>query len=206
MNENFQAKNIIFDFGKVLVNFDHEILAAPYCSPEDAKLVIPALFDRALWDPLDAGHITDEALKAKACEKLPARLHRAACDAYDHWMENLPDIPGMRELTQDLRAAGRGLYLLSNISIGFSEKWRTVPQIESLLSPFDGLVFSGPIHITKPSREIFSYLLDTYGLRAEDCVFVDDAPRNIAGAEAAGICAYLFDNDVPKLRRALLGE
>ncbi len=206
MGNDLCSPCVIFDFGRVLVEFDYAIITAPYCTPEEAETIIPVLFDRALWDPLDAGEITDEALKAAVCARLPQHLHAAACAAYDHWPEHLPEIAGMRALLRDLRAAGRRIYLLSNISIGFAERWRQVPALCSLLGMCDGLVFSGPLHLTKPSRAIFEHLLTAYGLAADDCVFIDDSEKNIAGAEAAGIRGWLFDRDVPRLRRALLGK
>ena len=39
----------------------------------------------------------------------------------------------------------------------------------------------------KPSREIFQHVLDTYGLKAEESIFIDDSIVNIRGAQAAGI-------------------
>ena len=58
--------------------------------------------------------------------------------------------------------------------------------------------------MVKPSHEIYRYLLDTYGLKAEECIFVDDNAANIAAGEAVGIRGYLFDGDVSKLRTHLL--
>mgnify|MGYP002515127954 CR=1 FL=1 len=40
-------------------------------------------------------------------------------------------------------------------------------------------------------------------MKAEETLFIDDSEKNIAGAEAMGIKGYLFDGDVPKLRKAL---
>ncbi len=57
---------------------------------------------------------------------------------------------------------------------------------------FDGLVFSGPLGITKPSKEIFEYLLDKYNLKAEESVFIDDNAGNVTGAESVGIKGLLF--------------
>ena len=58
--------------------------------------------------------------------------------------------------------------------------------------------------MVKPSAEIFRHLLQTYGLRAEDCVFIDDSPINVAGARAVGIEAILFDGDAQALRAQLI--
>lgn len=197
-------KNYIFDFGKVLVNFDPDYMTAAYVAdPAAAARITPVVFDRLYWDPLDRGGITDEEVKAACRARLPEALHAFSDQVYDQWMEHLPLIDGMPELVRDVKAAGGRLFLLSNISIGFAENWHKVPQLQALLSQFDGLVFSGPLGITKPSREIFQYVLDTYGLTAEESIFIDDSDINIRGALDAGIPAYHFDGDAARLRSYL---
>ena len=197
-------KNYIFDFGNVLVRFDPDYMTAAYVTdPAAAAQISPVVFDRLYWDPLDWGGITDEALKAACHSRLPEELHALADEVYDRWMENLPFIDGMPQLVKDIKATGGKLFLLSNVSIGFAQNWHTVPHLRELFSIFDGLVFSGPLGIIKPSRDIFRHVMTTYNLKEEDCIFIDDSEKNIRGAENAGIRGYLFDGNVCKLRSAL---
>lgn len=197
-------KNYIFDFGKVLVHFEPDYMtAACVKDPALAAQIAPVVFDRLYWDPLDWGGITDEALKEACHARLPEALHALADEVYDTWQAHLPFIEGMPQLVRDIKKNGGKLYLLSNVSIGFVKKWHTVPHLAELFSLFDGLVFSGPLGIIKPSREIFRHVMDTYGLKEEDCIFIDDSEKNIRGAENAGIRGYLFDGDVRKLRDTL---
>lgn len=196
--------NYIFDFGNVLVRFHERALTAACVSdPALVDTISAVVFDRLYWDPLDYGGITDEALKEACHARLPEHLHSLADDVYDRWIENLPIIEDMAQLVMDIKKKGGKLYLLSNISIGFAAHYREVPHIAELLSHFDGLVFSGPLGIVKPSREIFQHLLDTYGLDPASCIFIDDSPKNIDGCEKAGIRGYLFDGDAAKLRDTL---
>ena len=197
-------KNYIFDFGQVLVRFDPDLMTTAYVKdPVQAAQIVQVVFDRLYWDPLDRGGITDQEVKDACHARLPEELHAMADMVYDHWMEHLPFIPGMPELVRDIKAAGGKLFLLSNISIGFAENWQNVPQLKDFLSLFDGLVFSGPLGIVKPSREIFQHVMNTFGLKEEDCIFIDDSEKNIMGAEKAGIRGCLFDGDPAKLRGAL---
>lgn len=199
-----KSKHYIFDLGRVLVHYDTMYMTQAYIKdPQDAQTVSDVIFDRLYWDPLDDGTITDEALKAASHERLPQRLHELADAAYDNWFFHLPLIEGMQELVVDIKKSGAKIFLLSNISIGFAEQYHRVPQFVELFSHFDGLVFSGPLGIIKPSAAIFHHLLNSYGLEAEDCIFIDDSPKNIAGAEAVGIQGYLFDGDAAKLRSYL---
>ncbi len=197
-------RNYIFDLGNVLVRFDPMALTSPYVSdPAVCKLISETAFDRLYWDMLDLGTITDAELKEACHTRLHPSLHSQCDAAYDHWIENLTLLPGMRELLLDAKAKGGRVFLLSNISIGFTEQYQQVPLLRELLSHFEGLVFSGPLGIAKPSREIFLHLLDTYGLKPEETIFIDDNAQNIAGAQSVGIPGYHFDGDAAKLRKYL---
>jgi len=197
-------KNYIFDFGNVLARFDTDALTAVTVKDEnDRKIVREVIFDRVYWDRLDAGTITDEEVKEGIRSRLPERLHDAACEAYDRWVDIDIPVKGMPELVADIKKSGGKLFLLSNISIGFAENYHKNPFASELFSYFDGLVFSGPIGITKPNKEIFEYLLNTYSLNANECIFIDDREDNIEGACAVGIKGYLFDGNAEKLRKEL---
>ncbi len=197
-------KNIIFDFGQVIVRFDEAYMTGAFVDdPADVAAVKAVAFDRLYWDRLDEGTITDEEVRAGIRSRLPERLQVAACEAFDRWMENLPFIEGMPALIEELQARGKHLFLLSNISKGFAARYPEVPALAELLGCFDGLVFSGPLGLVKPGPAIFHHLLKTYGLKPEECLFIDDRASNVAGAEAVGIRGYHFDGDVSKLRRFL---
>lgn len=195
--------NYIFDCGKVLVRYDPAELTAACTPKEHCDAVCAVAFDRLYWDRLDDGSITEEEIKKAIRPRLTAEQYPFACAALDGWVQNLPPVAGMLELIQRLKAQGGKIYLLSNISKGFAEDWAKNPYLKELFALFDGLVCSGPIGLTKPHREIYEYLLNTYHLKAEECIFIDDAPINIAGAERCGIRGYLFDGDAQKLEAYL---
>ena len=46
--------------------------------------------------------------------------------------------------------------------------------------------------IVKPDPAIYRLLLDRNGLEATSCLFIDDSPKNVAGAEAVGMTAHHF--------------
>lgn len=197
-------KNVIFDFGNVLTRFDPaELTAACVSDAQTAAYLQNIVFDRLYWDKLDAGSMTDEEAKAAICSRLESNLHQTACDVFDRWVALLQPIAGMPEFVLDLKAQGVRLYLLSNISTGFAQRYHETPWIAELFTHFDGLVLSGPIGLTKPNSAIFEHLLQRYALQPEDCLFIDDSQTNIHGAAACGIHGYLFDGDVQKLRRTL---
>lgn len=191
-------KNVIFDFGQVMVRFEPEYMVGRYVTDgEDAALLSRVIFDRALWDRLDAGTIEDSEVVLACKSVLPERLHDTAEKIYYNWLYNLPEIPGMKELVHELKTEhGTGVFLLSNISRYFAEHKDENPSLRE----FDGYVFSAVAGLTKPSAEIFAHICDKFSLDKESTIFVDDNEKNVKGALDFGLKAYLFDGDAVKLR------
>ena len=197
-------KNYIFDFGNVLAEFYPDRLTAPFVSDEKTKEFLSEIvFDRVYWDKLDDGSITDDQVKSEICSRVPADLQDVACKVYDNWINNLTPVKNMEQLIFDIQKTDKKLYLLSNISIGFAKNYRKVSWIKNLFDCFDGLVFSGNIGMVKPNSDIFEYLIKTFNLKADECLFIDDSLKNIEGAKLVGIEGYLFDGDATKLKNYL---
>jgi len=195
--------NYIFDFGNVLGEFYPERFTARFVEDEEVRdTVSDVVFDRLYWDRLDDGSITDEEVKEGIRSRL-GELGELGCRVYDSWVTNLTPVPGMEKLVEDLSKTEAKIYLLSNISTGFAESYHQNPWIEELFSLFDGLVFSGVVEMVKPNKEIFEYILRTFDLKGEECLFIDDNSGNIRGAASVGIKGYLFDGDAEKLREFL---
>lgn len=194
---NSMIKNIVFDFGQVLVHFDPSYMVGRYISePNDAKLLEQVVFDRLYWDCLDAGTISDEKVIEACKQRLPERLWSAVSTIYYHWIYNIPEIEGMAALVRRIREIPNvRLFVLSNISLYLAEHADEIP----ILSLFDECVFSSVCGKVKPNREIFEYLCTKYNMLPCETVFVDDNASNIKGAQDYGIIGYLFDGDVAHL-------
>ncbi len=197
-------KNYIFDFGMVLFNYDTNYMTSLYTdNEEDRNLLESIVFDRLYWDQLDRGEIGDSEMIAMIHQSVPKRLVETAEKIYDNWIRNLTPISGMTQILRTIKNNGGQLYLLSNISIGFAEKYRNIPAICSVLSQFDGLVFSGPLHMAKPDPKIFRFLLEKYQLSPKETLFIDDNPKNIEAAQQLNLHTFLFDGDSEKLFRLI---
>ena len=91
--------------------------------------------------------------------------------------------PAMVALIEELHGAGHALYALSNMghaSIDWLERqdfWRF----------FSGKVVSARVRMMKPEPDIYRYLLVSFDLQAEECLFIDDSQANVAAAEALGL-------------------
>lgn len=189
-------KNVIFDFGQVLVRFEPEYMCSLYTdNTEDIELLSSVVFDRQYWDRLDAGTIENSELMTSVKGRLPDRLHNLAEKIYYGWIDNLPEIEGMRDVIELCKQRGYGIYILSNISRDFAEKKDQI----SILSEFDGFVFSSVCGYVKPSREIFAHITDKFNLMPSSTLFIDDNKNNINGAKEFGLITYHFDGDAMAL-------
>jgi putative hydrolase of the HAD superfamily len=62
------------------------------------------------------------------------------------------------------------------------------------LPRFSRTFFSCDLRAVKPEAAAYKAVLDALQVEPDDVVFVDDRPANVAGAEAAGIRAVLFES------------
>ena len=116
--------------------------------------------------------------------------------------ETIPGmLPGMRELVEELDAAGVPLFAITNFSGEFWIPFRA--REAAIFDRFRDIVVSGDEKLVKPDAAIYRLALDRFGLKPDEAVFVDDREDNIAGAEAVGIPGLLF-TDAPTLRRDLV--
>ena len=196
-----KIKNVVFDFGQVMVHFEPAYMVGRYVTDkEDAELLERVVFDRLYWDRLDAGTITNEETLTECRKRLPERLWEVADTIFYNWIYNIPEVDGMADLVSYIKTAyGVKILLLSNISHYFADHAGEINALKN----FDGCIFSARIGIVKPCAEIFDYMCKTYGIKPEETVFVDDNKNNIEGARAFGINGYLFDGDAARLKEYL---
>lgn len=190
-------KNLIFDFGNVVIRFDPDYMTGCVTKEKgEFEILRDAVFNPKTFEQTDKGFITAEQHKAMVCADLPEHLHKKACEILDTWYLNLPLWPGMEKLLTDAKKAGYGLYLLSNINIQFSQNRDKV----DVLKLFDGIVLSSEINHVKPEAIIYKTLLERNNLKPQECIFIDDRKINVDGGEAVGIKGYLFDGVAENLR------
>lgn len=193
-------KNIIFDMGNVLLDYNPQISMQILGINEEAKpVILKELFGGNEWIQLDLGNINvDEAydsIKSRIREEFHADL-RKCIDGWDICMKPLD---GAREFCEFIKSKGFGVYVLSNAHKSF---YRYFPRYFDL-EFFDGVVVSADIHIVKPDVRIYEHILEKYNLKAEECLFIDDRQDNVEGAEKAGMNAVQFKNDFEEIKQYL---
>jgi len=194
-------KNIIFDMGGVLIDFNPRFSLRKFITDEnDVDLILKEIFRHPDWAKLDRGTLTVEEAVESACGRLPERLHDLLRRLLANWADEMPPITEMFPLVKELKSNGYGIYLLSNAPLNFHTYRGNIPGVEF----FDGFVVSSDWLCVKPEPRIYEVLFEQFSLNPRECFFVDDMAENIAGAAAAGMPGHCFDHgDVNKLREAL---
>ena len=197
---------VIFDFGGVFVDspftavvdqarqrgMDPMFMLHSVFGPYDQDTDHP-------WHRLERGEVTFDAARAAIME-LSAADGGQPLDP----IELLMALGGggvrddVVEHCRALRAGGLRTGLLTNNAAEFAEMWRPLLPLDEL---FDDVVDSCEVGMRKPDARIFELALERLGVPADRTLFVDDAPGNIAGAEAVGLHAVLVGprrEDVPE--------
>lgn len=194
-------RNIVFDMGNVLLRFDPEFFMTRegVLDEGDRKIIRQELFQSVEWALMDMGLLTEDTAEPRVLQRIPERLHEKTVQLLHNWAFPREPISGMESLVERLKKAGYGIYLLSNASVAQHVYWPKQP-ISRL---FDGKLISCDLHIVKPSREIYRHFTDQFHLLPGECVFIDDAPVNVAGAIACGWQGIVFRGSAVEAEREL---
>ena len=195
-------KNVVFDMGQVLIRFSPPLLTDRLgYTGEDKELLLREVFGSEEWMALDRGRMSPQEGSRSICRRLPERLH-GAVDALinDWWKGELLPIEGMKELIEELKGMGYGIYLLSNASSYLNVYFHRIPASEF----FDGMIVSADLGMLKPQHEIYETLYNKYSLDPKECYFIDDSALNIDGAACTGMAGSVFYGDMSRLRRELM--
>ena len=148
---------------------------------------------------MDRGILEEKTAEPFILERFPERLHPAVSNLLHRWAIPGDEFTGMRELVADLKNAGYGLFLLSNASTAQHRYWPLFPVSRY----FDGKLVSCDVKVVKPMREIYQIFTDRFLLDPEECLFIDDAPANVAAAITCGWNGIVFHQDAAQLRRKM---
>ena len=193
-------RNILFDMGNVLLRFDRQVfLDRLNVTEEDKQLLLKEVFLSEEWVLMDAGVLCEETAEPIMCTRLPEHLHEAVHQLASCWDRPIIPVEGMYELVRELKEAGYGIYLLSNASVRQHAYWPRVPGSEF----FDGTLISADEKIMKPQPEIYRLCMERFGLKPEECIFIDDVQANVDGAAVCGIAGTVFTGDASVLRNSL---
>ena len=182
-------KTIIFDIGRVLVEWDWEGYVKRIIPDEEKAVAVGrAFFQSPYYIEFDRNVLTPQEVVEKITADNPqyGEVFRLIFSRYGESIRQFDyTIPWIEEL----RAKGFKVLYLSNYAVPMRNQ--TQRQL-SFIDYMDGGIFSCDIKLVKPDCRIYETLLNKYSLKAEECVFVDDMEINIEGAQRVGMKGIVF--------------
>ena len=192
-------KNLIFDFGKVLVDYDFKAFFRKYIpNTERCQAFTPVLYNEELQQMLDREERPFDVIMEDWIEN-----HKEFEHEIRYFNEHYPEIvtnevEGMYELLTQLKAEGYKLYGLTNWC---SKVYLTMAQFP-IFKLLDGQIISSEEHVIKPEPEIYQRLFTKFNLKPEECIFADDRAENIEGGSRLGMDGIVF-KDAKQYEREL---
>ena len=192
-------KNLVFDLGNVLIEWNSEKILT-YFEPEKERRQVlrQVIFESGVWHQTDRG---ERSLK-EACEEVLAQLdvsyHSAVKNILYHWYEVVHVYSGLQERIRLWSDQGYRIYILSTTCEIFYhiEKAGLLP-IYPLLS---GYILSSEVGVVKPEAEIYQKLLKKYNLNPVESVFIDDIQANLDTAAELGFETILSTSETENIR------
>ena len=195
-------KNVVLDMGNVLLDYNPEFVLNTFCSSEEEKdIIMRELFNGPEWIMADRGDINDCDRYDRVKARVPAKYHEALKNCADKWTICMDPLDGAKEFCKSVKSAGYGIYILSNASDSFYEYFPKFLPLDF----FNGVFVSRNYHMVKPDVKIYETFLKQYGLKADECLFIDDREDNVTGAGKAGMNTFRFTGDYKQITDLLLG-
>ena len=181
---------VVFDLGKVLVDFDYSIAAGKIAAQSRKPLAeIKVLIEQSRFIiDYETGRMTRREFYERVRE---ATGFRGTLGEFGEFFADIfTEIPPMVELHAELRRRGIPTYIFSNTNdLAIEHVRRSFP----FYANFDGYIYSYEVGAMKPDGKIYEALEKLAGRRGADVVYLDDRPENVAGGAARGWQAILHE-------------
>jgi putative hydrolase of the HAD superfamily len=190
---------VVFDLGKVLVDFDYSIAARRIAAHSDlpSAQVETLIGQSSLIVDYELGRLSRREFFKRVCR---ATGFRGTMEEFSGFFaEIFTPIPPMIELHAEVRRRGILTYILSNSNDLAIEHIR---RHFSFLDNFDGHIFSHEIGAMKPDVRIYEALEKLSGCRGKEIIYLDDLLKNVKAGAAHGWRAILHES--PEKSRVVL--
>ena len=188
-------KNVVFDIGNVILNFDYMKVISEYTdSIEEKKFILDNIMNSPEWlgySLIDTGFITKE----EAIQIVQDRTNHINDNLVRNFWNNYNNYAFVDKrvlnLIERLKNKGYKVYLLSNMN----EYTFNKVKASNLFNIVDGYVLSYLVHQVKPYISIYKTLISKYNLTVSECLFIDDNENNINTAKMLGMIGRLVKPD-----------
>lgn len=164
-------KNIIFDLGNVIINYNQEKIIKQFTQNKDEHdYIIEQIFKAPEWQMMDLGTVTNQ----EAANIINQRNNFKYKDLTDEFLNNWYKVQIINrdvvEFAKKLYKKGYKLYVLSNMANLTFEFFKN----DEFFEMCDGIIISAHEHIKKPDIKVFEILMSRYNLKPHECIFIDD--------------------------------
>ena len=191
---------IVYDLGGVLIDWNPRHLYRELFEDEATMEWFLAEVCHGAWNEEQDRGRTFAAGIEEAAARHPDR--RALIEAYfARWGEMMAgEIEGAVAILAELKNAGYELHALTNWS---AETFPFARERFAFIEWFESILVSAEVGLIKPDPAIFQLLLERIGRTPAECIYIDDNPKNVAGAAALGFDGIAFAS-AEQLRDALV--
>ncbi|MCH8995144.1 MAG: HAD family phosphatase [Chloroflexi bacterium] len=182
-------RGLIFDFGGVISNMRWDV--AHELEEEhglERNTLLRTLYDSDEWREVQVGRGDIEGWREAAHRRLEEAAGKSLPPLHQQWRETV----GLIQENVDLVRALRPPYtiaILSNADLTLEERLRDGLGIHHL---FDTVISSAVVGMAKPDHRIYRLAAERVGLPPEECLFIDDAERNVEAARQVGMAAIHY--------------
>lgn len=188
---------IVFDLGKVLVDFDYSIAARKVAARSTKSLLelVSLLSTSPLIIQYECGQVTRRDFFEQVRDAVG---FQGALEEFSGYLADIfTEIPAMIALQTELRRRGFKTYIFSNTNDLAVEHVRShFPFFKN----FDGYIYSCEVGVMKPDAKIYEAMEQMSGRKGPHIVYLDDRAENVAGGAARGWNAILHES--PEKSRA----
>ena len=187
-------KNIIFDFGGVVINLDSKLTIEKLknLGLSDFEDHFSQYKQSGLFNKLETGRISGEEFIEELALLYPVSPDKP--ELINAWNAMLLDFPEERAVLLRQLKSRYNTYLLSNTNeLHLNYYFRKLNEwygVNDMSSFFHKEYYSCEINMRKPDLEIFEYVIKDNDLNPAETLFIDDSLHNIEGALKAGLKAY----------------
>jgi FMN phosphatase YigB (HAD superfamily) len=176
-----QPSIVVFDLGKVLLDFDYSIAIPRIAAHGTLPLagIKTFFFHSHLLVDYESGRLTRLEFFEQARQ---ATGFRGTIEEFGGFFADIfTAIPPMIELHAGLRRRGIPTYIFSNTNdLAIEHVRRNFPFFHN----FDGYIFSYEVKAMKPDAKMYEALEKLVQRRGAEILYLDDRPENVvAGAE-----------------------
>lgn len=193
MNKNINIKNIIFDLGGVLIDWNPDKVFIKVFEGDKKKMeyFYSEICTQDWNENQDAGYPVAQATEERVA--LFPEFEKEIRMYYDRWDEMLGDqIQGTVDILEKFSNSPQ--YKVVALTNWSHETFPKALKKFEFLQWFEGILVSGIEKMRKPFPEIYKLTLNRFELVAEESLFIDDNKRNVEAARALGIHSIQFQS------------